>query len=138
MDAEQSNITRLLESISREASAQNAQLKQQLRITRWIAAFCACLAAVAVIVCVAILPHATAMITQAGEIMTEVQQMSATASDTLKKADELVTECGVSITAAIEDVHQAINKLKTLDIDSMNEAIANLANIVRPLAALLA
>lgn len=139
--AEESKMLSLLERISREAVQQNQQLKHQLRLTRWVAFFCACLAAVSVFVCAALLPRVAGILTQASSIMTELQTTAQTVNKTvpgtLEQVNALVKESRTGITTALTDVQTALGKLNALDIESLNRAIEDLAGIVRPLANLL-
>lgn len=139
--AEESKMLSLLERISREAVQQNQQLKHQLRLTRWVAFFCACLAAVSVFVCAALLPRVAGILTQASSIMTELQTtaqtINKTVPGTLEQVNALVKESRTGITTALTDVQTALGKLNALDIESLNRAIEDLAGIVRPLANLL-
>lgn len=139
--AEESKILPLLERISRETIQQNQQLKHQLRLTRWVAFFCACLAAVSVFACVTLLPRVTGLLTQASSIMTELQTTAQTVNETvpgtLEQVNALVRESRTGITTALTDVQTALGKLNALDFDSLNRAIEDLAGIVRPLANLL-
>lgn len=138
---EESKILPLLERISRETIQQNQQLKHQLRLTRWVAFFCACLAAVSVFACVTLLPRVTGLLTQASSIMTELQTTAQTVNETvpgtLEQVNALVRESRTGITTALTDVQTALGKLNALDFDSLNRAIEDLAGIVRPLANLL-
>lgn len=138
---EESKMLSLLERISRETIQQNQQLKRQLRLTRWVAFFCACLAAVSVFACVTLLPRVTELLTQASSIMTELQTTAQTVNETvpgtLEQVNALVRESRTGITTALTDVQTALGKLNALDFDSLNRAIEDLAGIVRPLANLL-
>ena len=45
--------------------------------------------------------------------------------------------CRMGIDTALVSIQTALGKINDIDIDSLNQAIADLAGIVRPLSALL-
>lgn len=138
---EASKLLPLLERISQETTRQNVQLKRQLRAMRWVAFFCACLAAVSVFACVTLLPKVTGLLAQASGILTELQTTAKTVNETvpatLEEVNGLISLSRTGITTALVDVQTALSKLNSLDIESLNQAIEDLAGIVRPLANLL-
>lgn len=139
--SEDSRTLALLERISRETIHQNDQLRRQIRLTRLLALFCACLAAVAVIFCVILLPRITGILTQASSILLELQTTAETVNKTvpatLEEVNALIAQSRTGITTALTDVQIALGKLNSIDIESLNQAIEDLAGIVRPLANLL-
>lgn len=139
--AEESKLLPLLERISQETAKQNQQLKRQLKTMRWVALFCACLAAVSVFACVTLLPQVTGILSQASGILTELQSTAKTVNEsvpaTLEEVNSLITLSRTGITTTLVDVQTALSKLNSLDIDSLNRAIEDLAGIVRPLANML-
>lgn len=139
--SEDSKTLALLERISRETIRQNDQLRRQIRLTRLLALFCACLAAVAVIFCVILLPRVTGILTQASSILLELQTTAETVNKTvpatLEEVNALIAQSRTGITTALTDVQIALGKLNSIDIESLNQAIEDLAGIVRPLANLL-
>lgn len=131
----------LLEQINRENVRQNEQLRHQLRLTRRVSFFCACLAAVSVLACAMLLPKTTALLTRADGILVELQSTAETVNEsvpaTLEAVNGLIAQSRTGIATTLTDVQTALLKLNSLDIDSLNEAITDLAGIVRPLANLL-
>lgn len=139
--SETSKLIPLLESISRESARQTDQLRRQLRMTRLVALFCACLAAVAVFACLSLLPRITGILTQADAILTQLQTTAETINETVPATMEdinaLIAQSRTGLSAAFVSIETALQKINAIDIDSLNRAISDLAGIVRPLSALL-
>lgn len=57
-------------------------------------------------------------------------------AEILGNANDLIVQSGDSLTAALVNVDEALNKVEQIDIDSLNEAIKDLQSVVEPLAKL--
>ncbi|MCI9364026.1 MAG: hypothetical protein HFG17_07185 [Oscillospiraceae bacterium] len=138
---EQSQIIALLQQISQDTAHQNEQLKRQLRMTRLVALFCACLAVVAVFACASLLPHITNVLSQANTVLVELETTAKTVNETIpntmQDVNSLIAQSRMGIDTALVSIQTALGKINDIDIDSLNQAIADLAGIVRPLSALL-
>lgn len=138
---EQSQIIVLLEQISHDTARQNEQLKHQLRMTRLVALFCACLAIAAVFICASLLPHITSVLTQANTVLVELETTAKTVNETIpstmQDVNALIAQSRMGIDTALVSVQTALGKINDIDIESLNQAIEDLAGIVRPLSSLL-
>lgn len=59
-------------------------------------------------------------------------------TELLNNANSLIKESGDSLTKALQDVDDALNTISSIDIEALNNAIADLQKIVKPLANLFA
>lgn len=57
-------------------------------------------------------------------------------TELLNNANALIEESGDSLTKALEDVDIALNTINQIDIETLNEAIADLKKVIEPLAKL--
>lgn len=139
--AEESKVLSLLEAISRESARQTDQLRRQLRATRWAAFFCVCLAAVSVFACLTLLPRVTGILAQADAILAELNTTAETINETVPSTMEdinaLISQSRTGLSTAFVSIETALQKINAIDIASLNQAIADLAGIVRPLSSLL-
>ena len=56
---------------------------------------------------------------------------------TMQDVNSLIAQSRMGIDTALVSIQTALGKINDIDIDSLNQAIADLAGIVRPLSALL-
>ena len=57
-------------------------------------------------------------------------------TELLNNANSLIEESGDSLTKALENVDVALNTINQIDIETLNEAIADLKKVIEPLAKL--
>lgn len=57
-------------------------------------------------------------------------------TELLNNANTLIEESGDALTKALEDVDEALNTVSQIDIETLNEAIADLKKVIEPLAKL--
>lgn len=130
----------LLAQLLEEQKQQGKQLRRQLQWMQWVAAGCIAMAITALVLCVTVVPKAATLLGKANviatEVQTTVQSLSESLPQTLQKVDSLVQTSSSGLTQALTDVQVILQKLGTLDIQSLNQAISDLANVVRPLASL--
>ena len=55
----------------------------------------------------------------------------------MQDVNSLIAQSRMGIDTALVSIQTALGKINDIDIDSLNQAIADLAGIVRPLSALL-
>ena len=109
-------------------------MKKQCNALRVIAVLVAGIFLVVLISAVQLVPRATDTLAQAEEVLGNLAQVTeelekANLPGLIENLDTLVGESG-------EGIQDAMEKLGTVDIDTLNEAIGDLQAIVEPLAKL--
>ncbi len=106
---------------------QLAVMRQQLRLTRILAAAAALTAAVILVAVLMILPFAVRSLRQADQVLSGLQ-----------KADlpGMVENINNLTKGSQEEINKTVDKLNRLDVESLNKAIQNLEDATRPLAGL--
>ena len=112
--------------------------RQQVRTTRllWVLALAAALACVAVFILVFnYLPRVDAVVTQMQTVLANLE----TATEELASLDISSMMEGVDelVSSGQEGLAQTMEKLNTIDIDTLNKAIQNLSAVVEPFAKLI-
>lgn len=112
--------------------------RQQVRTTRllWVLALAAALACVAVFILVFnYLPRVDAVVTQMQTVLTNLE----TATEELASLDISSMMDGIDglVSSGQEGLAQTMEKLNTIDIDTLNKAIQNLSAVVEPFAKLI-
>jgi type II secretory pathway component PulF len=122
--------TQLLRKIEENSRRSATMSKLQLVFTV-IAALC-CLAAVVMILTV--LPRVNGIITQMEHTLTNLEQIS----EELNALDMegMISNVDTLVTSGQESLKQTMEKLDTIDLETMNQAIKDLAKIIEPLARL--
>lgn len=116
-------------------------LEKQHKLTKIIAGMVAGIFLVVAVGAVVLVPKAANLLNEAQEILEDtseaVGELNQIAAD-LEEADlpGLIRNTQGLISQSSEGVSQSLQKIETLDIDTMNQAIADLASIVEPLAKL--
>lgn len=79
---------------------------------------------------------ADSLTTQAEEVLTNLQTVSQSLTDVIAEADlaGMVENVDTLVTSSQSAVEQATEKLESIDIESLNEAISDLSDVVGPLA----
>ena len=86
------------------------------------------LAGIVVAVCI-LYPHVKAIISDVQTSLAEINSITADAKELIKNANTMITE-------NTEAVGETVQKLNNVDFKKLNEAIASLNDVVKPLAAL--
>lgn len=124
----------LLEQIRDEAAEQNKAVKKQLLYTQIFTIICAVMLVVIIITIAVIMPKLNG-------VLSDLQ----TVSNALAKADiphmleninSLVTKSEQGVTDAFKGVEDALKVVQSIDITTLNNAIADLKKVVEPLAKL--
>ncbi len=136
------------EKIPEEKNSLEKLMEKQLFYTRIFAVSNVILVAAVLLVILKVIPNLTATLTQASGALTSATQMMEDASDTIVLAESAlarvqpmmnefedvtdnVNELVDSSSAAVEE---AMDKIKKMDIEKLNEAIQDLSDVVEPLA----
>lgn len=119
MNSQTPEMASLLEKLEQTAALQQKYARRQaLMIT------------VAALACVGILVLVAVLFTQLQPV---VQDMSQAAGNLTSISDQLAA---IDLENAVDSLTQGAAKLEELDIDTLNTAIANLAELIAPLARL--
>ena len=115
--------------------------RKTLRQTRLTALAFLALLAVTVCAFAYVLPKLLPLASHADEVLTTTQTLAAAVGDFVEEVrpmiedvSGLVTNANSLITDNTEAVADAVEKLNSIDIDRLNEAIGGLASAVQPLA----
>lgn len=140
-EAGQEELLSVLQDIRKECAAQSQVLKKQVRFARVTALFCACVAAVAVWGALRLLPRVDSTLRQAGVVLQNLEAATDTINQAdiggmLENMDGLVTQSRTGLTDALAEMQAALAKVNEIDIDKLNNAISDLADVVKPLASL--
>ena len=117
----------LLRQIQADAAARTRYARQQSRMASVCAGCCAGVLAVVLALAVLFVPRLNQTMEQVDGIL---QDMASVSSELNRSLPELLTGLD-SLTGASA---QALEKIAALDIEAMNEAIADLRAVVEPLA----
>lgn len=144
MDQDNQNVMELLEKMAEDNAAQNKYLKKQLTFTRIFAiSGCVLTAALLIVVLLIVPPLMTAMddaivaLNQASVTLTKVNGTLANVDDALAEVQtnvQTLFEEGGLVGKSSEALSQATDKISRMDIESLNEAIKDLGDVVEPLA----
>ena len=132
---------RLLEELCQSARRQEESLRSQLKMARYCAGFLGGMLAVLVVSMAILLPWIGSLAGQAQQTLGQLQTVTENLSRidfaaTIDGVDQLVAQSGDSLETALAQVQEALAKIRELDIDGLNAAIADLQRAVRPLASL--
>ncbi len=129
--------------------------KKQTKTLRAILIVFGVIAAVLLIAAVILVPKATHLMNSAEEAITEVETLTAEAQDSLKgidemvegaqdmvdgaqgivgSAQEMVTVARDKLEVGTEDIQDALKRLNSVDIETLNQAIRDLSDAVEPMA----
>jgi len=122
--------TRLLRQIE-ENSRRGANMSRMQMLFAAVAALCFLAVLVAVLLYV---PRVDGIITQMEHTLTNLEQVS----EELNALDleGMVSNVDALVTTGQESLKQTMEKLDTIDIETLNRAITDLAKVVEPLARL--
>ena len=111
--------------------------RQQVRLTRLICIF----VLISALCCVAVLGLVYSMLPQINAVISQLQVIlgnleAATAQLSELDLTGMVSDVDGLVTTAQMTLEQTIEKLNTIDFDTLNEAIEDLARVVEPLSRL--
>ncbi len=118
--------------------------RQQVRLTRLVCIFALiaalCCAAVLVLV-YSVLPQVTGILPQISTVVTQMQVVlgnleTATAQLSLLDFTGMVGDVEALVSTAQVGLEETMNKLNTIDFETLNQAIEDLAAVVEPLSKL--
>ncbi len=128
----------LLQALLAEATAQNASLKKQLRWNRILGVSAVSMALILLVTAILVLPpllrvakQAQRVLEQSTEAVSQVTDVMEDVEMTLEDIQSLFEQGGL-VEHSTEAMEQAAQKIGQLDIDSLNRAITDLANVVEP------
>jgi hypothetical protein len=122
--------------------------KKQLFWTRLLTLLILALLVCLVVIWMRAYPVLTDLAAQADALMTEVQVVVADLDQVAKSlqkvdfsaladnVDVMVRETGDAVTGAMEEMDEALQTIKNLDIQALNDGIAKFNSVVEPLARL--
>ena len=140
MEQENQELLELLRKMLKENEDANRQLKKQLLYSRILACAGCVLAVIIAVVFLRIVPPLLATMDTAVEAMGQATRTLELADETLAILDDalndfsgLFDEQGLVVQSS-EALSEAMEKIESMDIKSLNEAIRNLGEVVEPLA----
>lgn len=133
MNQDNSEWITLLQKLVTENEMQNRQLKKQLFYTRIFAAMGLVLAILLAVVVFWVVPPALSAMETATAAMEQASDTLALVDETLLDVQSLFEEDGLIVQSS-EALAQAMEKIDRMDIDSLNQAIQNLKDVVEPMA----
>lgn len=133
MNQDNSEWITLLQKLVTENEMQNRQLKKQLFYTRIFAAVGLVLAILLAVVVFRVVPPALSAMETATAAMEQASDTLALVDETLLDVQSLFEEDGLIVQSS-EALAQAMEKIDRMDIDSLNQAIQNLKDVVEPMA----
>lgn len=147
MEQENQELLELLQKMLKENEDANKQLKKQLLYSKIFACAGCVLAVIMAVVFLRIVPPLLVTMDTAVEAMNQASDAMGQATQTLELVDEtlailddalndfsgLFEEQGLVVQSS-EALSEAMEKIESMDIVSLNEAIRNLGEVVEPLA----
>lgn len=145
-------IVLLLEKLNKEQQKQNSQMKRQLMMARITALILAAAVAVLIFTVIAVLPkvidlsdQASHTLIKADSVLTDLEKTSrelsevdieAIASDiaqVVENSGALVADTQKGLAEALSQSQSALQKIQSIDIDTLNRSIADLQAVISPL-----
>ena len=139
---------KLLSEIAENSRAQLENSRKQLFFTRVCAMALAAILLVSLISAVLVVPKAVRALdelhTVAGRLealdiealLDDIDRLLETLKPVAKRLDPLMGDLGDTVLAAQRDMEEALKAIESIDIETLNKAIADLSAIVEPLARL--
>ena len=139
---------KLLSEIAENSRAQLENSRKQLFFTRVCAIALAAILLVSRISAVLVVPKAVRALdelhTVAGRLealdiealLDDIDRLLETLKPVAKRLDPLMGDLGDTVLAAQRDMEEALKAIESIDIETLNKAIADLSAIVEPLARL--
>ena len=139
---------KLLSEIAENSRAQLENSRKQLFYTRLCAIALAAILLVSLISAVLVVPKAVRALdelhTVAGRLealdiealLDDIDRLLETLKPVAERLDPLMGDLGDTVLAAQRDMEEALKAIESIDIETLNKAIADLSAIVEPLARL--
>lgn len=112
--------------------------RQQVRLTRMICVF----ALIAAVLCgctvwlvYSVLPQISSVASQMQTVLSDLEKTTAQLS--VMDFTGMVNDVDTLVTTAQQSLEQTMGKLNTIDFDTLNKAIADLAKVVEPMSKLM-
>lgn len=112
--------------------------RQQVRLTRMICVF----ALIAAVLCgctvwlvYSVLPQISSVASQMQTVLSDLEKTTAQLS--VMDFTGMVNDVDTLVTTAQQSLEQTMGKLNTVDFDTLNKAIADLAKVVEPMSKLM-
>ncbi len=105
--------------------------KKQYRLTCISTAACVLMLLVVLVSAVSLVPKAVHTFEQADVVMADLEVVTSELAETLP---ELLREMDALVNVSGEGVAEAMEKISSIDIEGLNEAIGDLGAIVEPMA----
>ena len=112
-------------------------LKEQKRHTgaAWITAFFAALAAAGMVAAlILVVPKALTTMKNVDQVMTAIGVTAEHANKTMDEIDQMVGNVNELVMENTEDVDAALDQITSIDIETLNESIRKLNEVVEPLS----
>ena len=129
MDQETQGVIQYLEKLVEENTAQSRNLQKQLRFTRLLAIAACALAGQAD----GLMEQVSAAVENADQAISQVTQTLTEADKALLGIQSMFDEDGL-MNQTGDALAQAMEKVDSMDIESLNKAIRDLGDVVEPLA----
>lgn len=126
-------VIELLQRMAEDNAAQNKYLRKQLLFTRVFAISCCVLTAVLLAVMLKVMPPLLGTMDKAVLALDQASQTLTTVDDTLLDIQGLFEPDGL-VGQSSDALKEATDKISRMDIDSLNEAISDLGDVVEPMA----
>lgn len=123
---ENQNLQELLQEIRQENEIERNYLKKQLNLMKVLVAAMTGILVVLVLIGMILVPRVKSTLQQVDVTLNQVYETTGYVKDAFSSLDGLVGENSEGVATAIE-------KLNQIDIDSLNQSIKDLGDVVEPL-----
>lgn len=124
---ENQNLQELLQEIRQENEIERNYLKKQLNLMKVLVAAMTGILVVLVLIGMILVPRVKSTLQQVDVTLNQVYETTGYVKDAFSSLDGLVGENSEGVATAIE-------KLNQIDIDSLNQSIKDLGDVVEPFA----
>lgn len=131
----------VLNELREENAAQRKLLEKQCRLTRQISILLLCLAASVAVFLFTLLPKLTATIRELDIVVENTQEIteelkSADIEGTIRSLSDALNSIDGLVNDSSESLQATLKKMEAMDIDTLNKAIQDLHQVIKPLASL--
>lgn len=131
----------VLNELREENAAQRKLLEKQCRLTRRISILLLCLAASVAVFLFTLLPKLTATIRELDIVVENTQEIteelkSADIEGTIRSLSDALNSIDGLVNDSSESLQATLKKMEAMDIDTLNKAIQDLHQVIKPLASL--
>lgn len=128
----QSEFRALMEEIRTSNEAQAKYAKRQYFMSQITAAASIVILGIVLYVSASLLPKANATFSNMELIMTDLKTVTSELAGS--DLDEMLVNINHLVTTSEESIQDAMLKIDAIDIDTLNQAIRNLSDVIEPLA----